>query len=97
MLKQGLYEQVINQIIRKELDSDIPPVSSIVPIDRKEIPKILSTYLADIIEKGLESAMNKGISPATQIGLINSTIKSLSDKFGDPELAGLSVATIPLR
>jgi len=91
MLKQGLYEQVINQIIRRELDSDIKPVSSIAPIDRKEVPKILSTYLADIIEKVLESARDNGISLATQIGLINSTIKSLSDKFGTPELAGLSV------
>ena len=50
MLNDGLYEQVIS----KELDSELASsdkLSQTAPIDSAEASKILSKYVAEIVEK----------------------------------------------
>ena len=50
MLHDGLYEQVIS----KELDSELAStdkLSQTAPIDSAEASKILSKYVAEIVEK----------------------------------------------
>ena len=53
MLKDGLYEQVINESLQKDIDESVDKFSEIKEIDKAESSKILSQYVADIIEKGL--------------------------------------------
>lgn len=53
MLKDGLYEQVINESLQKDIDESVDKFSEIKEIDKAESSKILSQYVADIIEKDL--------------------------------------------
>ena len=49
MLYPGLYEQVINNALNREL-SDIPETrKSVAPIDKAEASKVLAQYLADVV------------------------------------------------
>lgn len=52
MLKTGLYEQVINEALSKEMDTS-KQLYDCREIDKTEFPQILSKYLSEIIEKGL--------------------------------------------
>ena len=53
MLHPGLYEQVINNALTREL-AEIPEArKSVAPIDKAEASKVLAQYLADVIQKGL--------------------------------------------
>lgn len=52
MLKTGLYEQVINEALSKEMDAS-KQLYDCREIDKTESPQILSKYLSEIIEKGL--------------------------------------------
>lgn len=52
MLKIGLYEQVINEALSKEMDSS-KQFYKCEGIDKAESPLVLSKYLSEIIEKGL--------------------------------------------
>ena len=54
MLHNGIYEQVIS----KALDSELAKTDKYVetaPIDNGESSKVLSKYIAGIIEKGLDN------------------------------------------
>ena len=49
MLPPGLYEQVINTALNREL-SEIPDArKSVAPIDKAEASKVLAQYLADVV------------------------------------------------
>ena len=54
MLHPGLYEQVINNALTGEL-AEIPEArKSVAPIDKAEASKVLTQYLADVVQKGLD-------------------------------------------
>lgn len=56
MLYPGLYEQVINNALNREL-AEIPEArKSTAPIDTAEAAKVLAQYLTDVVQKGLENA-----------------------------------------
>ena len=60
MLHHGLYEQVINVQMSSEL-LDIPEArKSVAPIDKAEASKVLSQYLADVVQKGLDNLADNG-------------------------------------
>lgn len=60
MLHHGLYEQVINVQLSSEL-LDIPEArKSVAPIDKAEASKVLSQYLADVVQKGLDNLADNG-------------------------------------
>ena len=52
MLKTGLYEQVINEALSKDMDHS-KQLYVCKEIDKAESPLVLSKYLSEIIEKGL--------------------------------------------
>lgn len=56
MLHPGLYEQVINNALTGEL-AEIPEArKSVAPIDKAEASKVLAQYLADVVQKGLDTS-----------------------------------------
>lgn len=54
MLHNGLYEQIINKGLDAEL-SVTDKLSQTAPIDSAEASKVLSKYVAEIVEKGLNN------------------------------------------
>ena len=71
MLQPGLYEQVINTALNREL-SEIPDArESIAPIDKAEASKVLAQYLTDVVQKGMENMADNGGDISAQIGLAN--------------------------
>ena len=76
MLHEGLYEQVIN----KELDTELATtdkLSQTAPIDRAEAAKVLSKYVAEIIEKGLENVKDNGGDINAQVELVNRIVATI--------------------
>ncbi len=91
MLSPGLYEQVINTALNREL-SEIPDArKSIAPIDRAEASKVLAQYLADVVQKGLENVADNGGGISTQIGLANQIVNLIQNTTKEADFAALSV------
>ena len=70
MLKDGLYEQVIN----KGLDSKLvntDKLSQTTPIDTAEASKVLAKYVAEVVERGLENLKDNGGDLNAQVALAN--------------------------
>jgi hypothetical protein len=55
MVKLGIYEQVINNDLAAAIAVEPGLRSFTRPIDKAEAPKVLSRYLASILEKELSS------------------------------------------
>ena len=71
MLSPGLYEQVINTALNSEL-SEIPDArKSVAPIDKAEVSKVLSQYLAEVVQKGLDNLLDNGGGLSAQMELTN--------------------------
>jgi len=80
-MQTGLYEQLINKLIKSKLDGidrSTYFVKSIY-IDKEEAAKILSRYLVDVIQYGL-SLMVGDDKVEKQIDLSNKIIKLLRDE-----------------
>lgn len=79
MLKQGLYEQLINRMIGLEIKQaeEENMYVDVAPIDTGEASKVLSQYLAEIIEKGLDNVRDNGGSLADQIALANKLVDAV--------------------
>ena len=94
MLKPGLYEQVINDQLNSEL-SKIPEArKAIAPIDKAEASQVLTQYLADVVQKGLDNVVDNGGDISAQIALTNqivdliqTTTKEADFDFGVGQLA----------
>ena len=91
MLHHGLYEQVINTALNREL-SEIPDArKSVAPIDKAEASKVLAQYLADVVQKGLENVMDNGGDISAQIGLANQIVDLIQNTTKEADFAALSV------
>lgn len=91
MLHDGLYEQVIS----KELDSELAAtdkLSQTAPIDSEEASKILSKYVAEIVEKGLENVKDNGGDLSSQVELVNRIVSTITSETHEPEFDSQSVA-----
>ena len=91
MLHDGLYEQVIS----KELDSELAftdKLSQTAPIDSEEASKILSKYVAEIVEKGLENVKDNGGDLSSQVELVNRIVSTITSETHEPEFDSQSVA-----
>ena len=55
MLHDGLYEQVINNKLDTELAATEGKLSKTASIDKAEASKVLSKYLTEVVEKGLDN------------------------------------------
>lgn len=91
MLREGLYEQVINKAIDTEL-SDTAKISKTASIDSAEASKVLSSYVAEVVEKALENLKDSGKKINSQINLVNSIVNTIISETDEQELTQLSVS-----
>jgi len=92
MLHPGLYEQVINTKLQSEL-AEIPQArKDTAPIDRAEASHVLSQYLADIVQKGLDNVLDNGGDIAAQVALTNQIVTLIQASTQEADFAALSVA-----
>lgn len=90
MLKRGLYEQVINKSLDRELECSDDIVASTGKLDGAEAPQILSHYISELVEKGLRQVSSDDISG--QLSLANRIVSAIADVTGDNDFDGMSVA-----
>lgn len=92
MLHPGLYEQVINEALNREL-SEIPEArKSVAPIDQAEASKVLAQYLADVVQKGLQNILDNGGGISAQIGLANQIVELIGNTTQEADFAALGIA-----
>ncbi len=91
MLHEGLYEQVISKELNSELAST-DKLSQTAPIDSAEAAKILSKYVAEIVEKGLENVKDNGGDLNSQVELVNRIVSTITAETQEPEFDNQSVA-----
>lgn len=92
MLKTGLYEQVINELIDEQIFENSEMLVQTAPIDDGEATKILSKYMVEIIEQVLDNVRDCGGNLQDQIALINRIIHYLQVETNDTEFSQMSVA-----
>ena len=91
ILRPGLYEQVINTALNREL-LEIPDArKSVAPIDKAEASKVLAQYLADVVQKGLENVVDNGGDISTQISLANQIVDLIQNTTQEADFAALTV------
>lgn len=86
MLENGIYEQLISQEMRIELNNLLNQLSATSPIDKAEAPKILAKYAASIIQKKLEESTEYNTDLGTMVQIINRLIKELPDSSSELKL-----------
>ena len=91
MLHPGLYEQVINNAVAEELSSVAEARKAVAPIDAAEASKVLSQYLADVIQKGLDNLSDKNKDIASQIDLANQVVSLIQKITQEADFAELEV------
>ena len=89
MLKPGIYEQLINLAIQKELSDLSEAEKNIVKIDEAEASTVLAQYCSDIIRSNLEQLSDQDTTAKIQV--INKIIALLSSEGED--ISPLSVGT----
>ena len=86
MLKNGIYEKIISNILNSDLESlrnsrDIQTS----PVDPEELPRLLAAYLSEIIKLRLEQLRDQGKGIDSQISIVGSILRSImSDSSFDP-------------
>ena len=91
MLLPGLYEQVINTTLNRELSEISDARKSVAPIDKAEASKVLAQYLADVVQKGLENVVDNGGDISTQICLANKIVDLIQNTTQEADFATLSI------
>ena len=91
MLHPGLYEQLINNALTREL-AEIPAErQAVAPLDRAEASKVLAQYLADVVQKGLDNVADNGGDISAQIALTNQIVTLIQNTTQEAEFAALGV------
>ena len=91
MLHPGLYEQVINNALEREL-SEIPEArKSTAPIDTAEASKVLAQYLTEVVQKGLDNLQDNGGGIEAQIELANQIVSTIQTTTKEADFAALGV------
>ncbi len=78
MLKPGIYEQVINQLIHDEIESQNAKIINKAKIDGEEASRMLASYVAETIEKYLELLREKGASISNIVSLLNRSLETMN-------------------
>ncbi len=91
MLKTGLYEQIISRSLDSKLKANEEIISHIEGIDTAESSKILSSYLSEVVEKGLQNMLDKGGDINAQIILVNKLIQELAAATGENDFCEFEV------
>ena len=91
MLHPGLYEQLINNALTREL-AEIPAErQAVAPLDRAEVSKVLAQYLADVVQKGLDNVADNGGDISAQIALTNQIVTLIQNTTQEADFAALGV------
>lgn len=88
-LKEGIYEQVINKVLKQEIDKNsVDYYTYIEKIDKAESSKIFADYLSKIIEKSLNilEENNREDSILNKIKLVNNILNIVKETINDEEL-----------
>ena len=91
MLKHGLYEQVINNRLSNELAEIAEARKHVAAIDKAEATKILSQYLAEVIQKGLDNISDNGGDISAQITLTNRIVDIIQHTTNEADFAAMGV------
>ena len=91
MLKDGLYEQVINQELNAEL-KETDKLCQTAPIDTAEASKVLAKYVAEVAERGLDNLIDNGGDLNAQVALVNQIIATISSETKEADFDTLTVA-----
>ncbi len=92
MLKDGLYEQVINNKLDTELAECTDKLSTTTSIDKAEASKVLSKYLTEVVEKGLDNIVDNGGDISSQVELVNKIVSVIKDETRESDFSEMSVA-----
>jgi len=84
IVKHGLYEQVISETIKQQLDLASDKITKTQEIDPAEASKILSYYVSAIIEKELANIKDSGGDLQKQVDLVNQIISTVADLSKEP-------------
>ena len=91
MLQPGLYEQVINNALNSELSEISEARKSTAPIDAAEASKVLTQYLTEVVQKGLENVQDNGGGIEAQIQLANQIVNTIQTTTQEADFASLDV------
>ena len=91
MLKNGLYEQVINKSLDKEL-AETDKLIQTASIDPAEAAKVLSQYISEVVEKGLQHVRDNGGDVSSQVELVNKIVSSVVSGTQETSFDSMSVA-----
>ena len=93
MLEPGIYEQLINQEIRGEIDKLSPEMIAKESIDNAEASKIISSYLTSVVRQGLDNIMDQKAEDSLnkQIDLANQIISIIKQQTKQDNFDGLSI------
>ena len=91
MLKAGVYEQVVNAALARELDSVEPARKALAPIDPAEAAEVMSQYLADVARRGLENVLDIGGDIAAQVELANRIVALIESSTQEADFASLGI------
>lgn len=91
MLKDGLYEQIINKSLDAEL-ATTDKLSKTAPIDSAEASKVLAKYVAEVVEKGLDNLVDNGGDVNAQVALANRIITTIISETKEKNFDEMSVA-----
>ncbi|WP_027417991.1 DEAD/DEAH box helicase [Aneurinibacillus terranovensis] len=95
-MKQGLYEQIINNITKKQLtalDSTVYDIGK-EPLDAEEARKLLSNYLAMVTRRALKVVRENNVDEGAvlaQVRTCNEIIETLRDVLGPDEYKELQL------
>ena len=91
MLHPGLYEQIINHALTNEL-SEIPEArKAVAPINKAEASRVLTQYLTDVVQKGLDNVLDNGGDILEQIKLTNQIIDLIRNMTKENDFAALGI------
>lgn len=94
-LKPGLYEQVINSSISNELKEIPEQQKAIKTIDKAEASKVLSAYLQEVIQKGLDNigdeCTDASQAISAKVELTNQIVNLIQQKTNEDSFSELSV------
>jgi superfamily II DNA or RNA helicase/HKD family nuclease len=74
MLQEGLYEQVIHELLAKQLEHDTQFDKVVDSIDEAEAFQVLTAYVSEVLQKGLFHLQGSKESLKAQIALCNDII-----------------------
>lgn len=91
MLKDGLYEQIINKSLDAEL-ATTDKLSTTAPIDSAEASKVLAKYIAEVVEQGLDNVVDNGGDVSSQVALANRIVSTIINETKENGFDEMSVA-----